>query len=58
MRQEEQFKSHFAPKEENTLDETKTKKIQKGESRCEQRIKNRMAAQQSRERHRQYVEEL
>jgi hypothetical protein len=50
---EDHYKFHFMSREEE-----KTKPISKTEPRCEQRIRNRMAAQESRERHRSYVEEL
>jgi hypothetical protein len=51
---EDHYKFHFMKR----VDEDKTKPISKNEPLCEQRIRNRMAAQESRERHRIYVEEL
>lgn len=51
---EDHYKFHFMKR----ADEGKTKPISKNEPLCEQRIRNRMAAQESRERHRIYVEEL
>jgi hypothetical protein len=48
---EDHYKFHFMVREEDD----KTKPISKSEPRCEQRIRNRMAAQESRERHRCYV---
>jgi hypothetical protein len=54
---EDHYKFHFMSRKEEE-EEEKTKPISKTEPRCEQRIRNRMAAQESRERHRSYVEEL
>lgn len=56
---DENIKSHFTQQEEFTSTEDfKTKKIVKGDQRNEQKLRNRAAAQESRERHRLYVEEL
>lgn len=50
-------KFHFVHKDQEE-DNEHARKNPKGEHRVEQRLRNRVAAQESRERHRFYVEEL
>ncbi len=57
LQDDENYKSHFTLQEKDaTHDISKNKKIAKVEYRTEQRLRNRVAAQESRERHRSYVE--
>lgn len=58
LQDEEHYKSHFVVQEDDSHDLPKNKKIAKIEYKTEQRLRNRVAAQESRERHRSYVEEL